>query len=68
MSNMSYKRQELFTLQEHMDSPPVFGGVRVAHLFFLSVLCFVWLRPVFSVPNAASVFGLSIFDLPFHFL
>ena len=36
--------------------------------FFLSVLCFVWLRPVFSVPNAASVSGLSIFDLPFHFL
>ena len=41
MSNMSYKRQELLTLCEHMGSPPVFGGVRVAHLFF-SFLCVVF--------------------------
>jgi hypothetical protein len=32
---MSYKRQELLTLREHMVSPPVF--IRYAHLF--SFLC-----------------------------
>ena len=32
-----YKKQELLILREHLSSPPVFGGVRVAHLF--SFLC-----------------------------
>ena len=37
------KRQELAILREHLASPPVFDGVRVAHLF--SFLCrgFFWL-------------------------
>ena len=30
---VSYKKQELLTLTEHLISPPNFGGVRVAHLF-----------------------------------
>ena len=34
---MSYKKKEHLTLIEHLSSPPVFGGVRVAHLS--SVLC-----------------------------
>ena len=34
---MSYKKQELFTLSEHLGSPSVFGGVHIAHLF--SFLC-----------------------------
>jgi hypothetical protein len=34
---VSYQRQELLTLREHLGSPPVFGGVCVAHLF--SFLC-----------------------------
>ena len=34
---VSYKKQELLTLREHLSSPPVFGGVRVAHL--CSFLC-----------------------------
>ena len=39
----SYKRQKLLTLRDHMGSPPVLGGVRVAHLF--GFLCWVlfWL-------------------------
>ena len=42
MSNMavSYKKQELLTLHEHLGSPPVFGWVRGAHLF--SFLCCVF--------------------------
>jgi hypothetical protein len=32
-----YKKQELLILREHLSSPTVFGGVRVAHLF--SFLC-----------------------------
>ena len=34
---VSYKKQELLTLREHLSSPSVFGGVRVAHL--CSFLC-----------------------------
>ena len=36
---VSYKKQELLTLRENLGSPPVFGGVHVAHL--LGFLCFV---------------------------
>jgi hypothetical protein len=35
-------RQELLTLLEHLDSPPVFGGTFVPHpCSFLCVLCCV---------------------------
>ena len=38
---MSYKIQELLTLREHLSSPPIFVGARVAHLFsFLCCLVF----------------------------
>jgi len=30
---VSYKKRELIILHERLSSPPVFGGVRVAHLF-----------------------------------
>ena len=43
MSNMAdviYKRQELITVHEHLDTFPVIGGVLVAHHF--SFLCFVF--------------------------
>jgi hypothetical protein len=34
---VSCKKQELLTFREHQGSPPVFGGIHVAHLFnFLS--------------------------------
>jgi hypothetical protein len=41
---VSCKRQELLTLPEHLNSLPVFGGVRVAHLlvFFVLFLCLVY--------------------------
>ena len=56
---VSYKKQEL---REHLGSPQVLGGVRVAHLYsfgvvlcwgFFCVLC--CLHPVSCVPNVASV-------------
>ena len=74
MSNMDgvLKRQELFTCHEHLGSPPVFGGVRVAHLFsFLCcvvLFCFVCLRLESCVNGVASVSGLSILDCPIGFL
>jgi hypothetical protein len=37
---VSYKKQDLFTLREHLSSPPGFSGVRVAHRFSF---CFVLL-------------------------
>ena len=55
---MSYKKQELFTLREHIRPPLLFGGVLVANLF--SLLCCVCLRPVFCGSNVASIYGLSI--------
>jgi len=36
---VSYKKQELLTLHEYLSSPPVFGGVRVAHLFSFFLCC-----------------------------
>ena len=67
---MSYKSQELLALRGRLGSPPVICEVRVAHLFsFLCyVFCFVCLRPVFCVPNVASVSGLSFLDSCFGFL
>ena len=52
---MSYKIQEL-------DSPQVFGGFHVAHLFsfVLWFLCFVCLGPVSCVPNVTIVSRLSL--------
>jgi starvation-inducible outer membrane lipoprotein len=38
---VSYKKQELFTLREHVSSPPVFGGVHVAHRF---IFCYPIVR------------------------
>jgi len=50
--------QELPTLCEPLSTPPVFCGIRAAHLFsFLYVGC---LRSVSCVPNVASVSGLTI--------
>ena len=69
---MSYKKQELFTLREHLlGSPTVVGGVPVAHL--ISFLCcvvwflFVFLRRVSCVSNVAIFSGLFILDYPLRF-
>jgi hypothetical protein len=68
----NYKRQELLIFRKHMGSPPVFGGVCVAHLFSLlccvAFLCFAYFNPVSCVPNVASISGLSILDCTFGFL
>ena len=45
---MSYKKQELLNIREHLDSPPNFCAVRVAHflrfrfVFCLSSFCVLW--------------------------
>jgi hypothetical protein len=56
---MSYKKQELITLHEHLGSHPFIGGIHVAHRFlccvfffkfwYFFVLCFVFpMLPVSS--------------------
>jgi len=42
---ISYRKQELLTLREHMGHPRIFGGVNGAHLisFLCCVFNFVWL-------------------------
>ena len=63
-------KQELLTLREHMSTLSTFDWLSIAHLFnFLCCdYCFICLRSVYCVPNAASVSELSILDLPFRFL
>ena len=61
-----YKKQELITLRERLNSPAVFVGVRVAHLF--SILCCVVCLVLFvfvlcRVPNVASFSRLPILFL-----
>lgn len=59
---MSYKKQELPTLPEHL----VFVGDNVAHSF--SLMCCVYLRPVSCVSSVDSVTGLFILDRPFSLI
>ena len=55
-----FYKKELFTLHEHLGSPPVFGDVLVVHLF---LLC---LHPVSCVPNVPSISELPLqFSLTF---
>ena len=64
---VSYKRQELLSLPQHMSSPPDFGGVRVAHLFsFLRCVSFIFVMCLVS--SVGIVSGLSILDCRFGFL
>jgi hypothetical protein len=44
-----YERQKLIILREHLSSLPIFGGLRVAHLFsFVCVWCFFFFVFFFS--------------------
>lgn len=54
VSNKSYKRQELFT----MESPSVFSGVRVAHIFTFS---FLWLCCFFLSSSCVFVCTTTMF-------
>ena len=65
-SIISYKRQGLLTLREHMYSPPppVFGVVRVAH--FVSFFFFVFVVLVFILCIVYSMLPVSL-DCPFLF-
>ena len=45
--SVSYKKQELLTLHRHLNSPPIFGWVCIAHLFIffcVVLLCLYVLR------------------------
>jgi len=60
---VSYKKQKSLTLREHLDLPPVFGGVRVAHLFsFLCCVC----RFVSSIQCCQYL--MMVYYCPFGFL
>jgi hypothetical protein len=67
---VSYKKQELFILLEHLSSPLVFGGVRIAHLF--SFLCWpivclyvqssvLWYRYEFRIKRCSVRLYLRLF-------
>jgi hypothetical protein len=64
---VSYKRQELLTNCEHLNSPLfLVGFVLLIFLVFCVVfLCFICLRYVPCLPNVASISGLFIRDCPF---
>ena len=54
---LSYKKQELLIPREHLDSPPIFGRVRGAHIFsflhcivFLCFNCLCLMCPMLPVP------------------
>ena len=68
---VSFKKQELLTRREHLDSPLVFGGVRVAHLFsflwYVLFFCFVCLGSVSCVPNITIVSNYPFLIAPFVF-
>ena len=66
MGEVSYKRQELPTLREHLGSLPIFDGVRVAHLFSF-LCCGFFFRPVSFVPNVASISVLYVLSWPSGF-
>jgi hypothetical protein len=62
---VSYKKPELLTLREHMSSPPICDGVRVAHLFFyVVILCvFTFWVPCCDVSydfHIKTMFGFSL--------
>jgi len=75
---VSYKRQELLTIREHLGLPPVFGGIRVGHLFMYNVfifffgggfiVLFAFVCFCFCLRPVSCVSGLSILDCPFGFL
>jgi hypothetical protein len=53
--NVSYKKQELLALCEHLTSPPVFGGVRVALHFSFLLSYYMSLRSEFRVVLSATI-------------
>jgi hypothetical protein len=64
---VSYKKQEL---REHLGSPQVLGGVRVAHLYsFGVVLCWVFFvfYVVFILCLVCPMLPVSLLDWTFRF-
>lgn len=47
---VSYQKQKLITLSEHLGSPRFFGDIHVAHLFQFSLLLFLFcLSPLYAL-------------------
>jgi len=67
---VSYKRQGLLTIREHLSSVCLFVFLLVCLILFLLcfLLCFVRLRSVSCVLNIDRVSGLPIFFCTFGFL
>ena len=56
---------------EQLGSPQSFlvvGSMLLVFLIFCVVFCFPCFRPLFCLPNVASVSRLTILDCPFGFL
>ena len=74
---LSYKREKLLTLHEHLDSPLVFGGVRVAQPFSFLCFCFcssttktgrhaiaeILLKVALNTKNQKSIKSMECFQL-----
>jgi hypothetical protein len=46
---VSYMKQELITLHEHLSSPSGFDGIRVAHLFYVFALFLLVMSDMMSI-------------------
>ena len=66
---VSYKKQELRTLCEHLGSSLDVDGIRVAHRFRFRccVFCCIWLRPVSCVPKCCQCLWVVHCWLPLRF-
>lgn len=70
VEQMSYKKQELFTLREHLGSSRVYD-LWVSHIFrflYWVFLCFVCLDQASCFPYVTTVSGLAILDCSFYCL
>ena len=65
---MPHVDKDLLTLPEHLRSPPVFGGVRVAYSFIFYVVSCILLFACLSFHlfshDVVSLFSISEFDYP----
>jgi hypothetical protein len=66
---VSYKKQELLSLREHLGSPLVFWSGQCCSSFYSFLCCVLVVWPhLCLVLNITCFSGLSIFDCPFGFL
>jgi hypothetical protein len=70
MMRVSYKSKPRLTLRQHLGSPQVFGGVRIADLlsFLYCVVFVVCLRHVSCEANVVTDSSFSVLERTFDFL